>query len=70
MARPKKYKKEDLIKILQSLGKTHVSKKDIDSNPDIECGSMTIIRYFGSWKNALNAAGLKPGIKTGRKPNV
>lgn len=65
--RPKKHTKESLIKALQSLGKTHVSKKDVDKNPSVDFGSMTIIRYFGSWNQGLREAGLKPGIRTGRK---
>jgi tRNA1(Val) A37 N6-methylase TrmN6 len=67
MARPSKYTSEDLIKIMKSVGKKNLSKKDIDKNPNIECGSMTIIRYFGSWKQALSAAGLEQGVITGRK---
>ena len=65
-----KYSKTQLINILKSVGKDHVSKKDIDKNPTIDCGSMTIIRYFGSWKNALEEAGLKPGKITGRKRKI
>jgi len=70
MGRNVKYTKEDLIKILKSVNKPNVSKQDIDHNPNIECGSMTIIRYFGSWKKAIEASELKPGLKGRPKKKV
>lgn len=65
----RKYTEGQLIEILRSLNKKNISKIDLDSNPDLP-GSMTIIRYFGSWSRALKIAGLQPGIKTGRKIRI
>jgi hypothetical protein len=64
MGRKQKYTQEELIKIMQSLKKKNLSKIDIDNCTDI--GSMTVVRYFGSWSNALRAAGLEEGKITGR----
>lgn len=62
----KKYNQEQIVEIMRSVGKVHLSKKDVDVLPNLS--SSTVIRAFGTWKNALNAAGLQEGIKTGRKP--
>jgi 16S rRNA G966 N2-methylase RsmD len=69
MARPKKYNKNQLIAIMKTAAfennSDRLSKKDIDSRPDLP-GAMTIIRYFGSWSKALRESGLKEGKQTGR----
>lgn len=49
------------------LGRSSIGKRDADA--DEACpSSMTFIRMFGSWKEALKAAGLEEGKKTGRPP--
>lgn len=68
MGRKQKYTREDLISIMKSLNKQNLSKIDIDNHTNI--GSMTIIRYFGSWSNALLAAGLQEGKITGRPKKI
>lgn len=60
-----KFSKEKLIYYLKSLNREHVSQSYVDSLPNIPCSS-TYKRVFGSWSNALCAAGLKGGLITGR----
>jgi tRNA1(Val) A37 N6-methylase TrmN6 len=66
MPRKKKYNREELVKIMRSVEKACLSKKDIDALPNIS--SSTIIREFGSWRAALAFANLQEGKKTGRNP--
>lgn len=66
VGRRKKYTEEELIKALKNIGKQTLSKIDVDKNPNIEFGSMTVIRHFGSWNKAMKMAGLNHG-KVGRK---
>lgn len=67
MGRKLKYTKEEIIDFLKSIGKSVLSKTDIDKNDKIPFSSATLTRYFGSWNSALAAAGLDHG-KAGRKP--
>lgn len=66
-----KYNKEYLTNYLKNIAiknnKINISKKDIDklNGPS----SATFKRYFGSWKNAIDAANLKTGIISGRNPD-
>ena len=68
MGRKLKYTKEELIETLKSIGKSTISKIDVDKNDKISFGSATLMRYFGSWNKAVEAAGLnnsRPGRKKG-----
>ncbi len=66
MARPSNYTEEQLIDILKKIGVGKLSKRYLDSKSDLP-GSSTFIRKFGSWKRALEKAGLSQGEITGRK---
>jgi len=65
----RKFTKEQLVSKLIALSEKkntrHISKADADADPDTP-GSATFKRYFGNWTVALHAAGLEPGIITGR----
>jgi hypothetical protein len=69
MGRKLKYTKEEIIDFLKSIGKSVLSKTDIDKNDKIPFSSATLTRYFGSWNSALIAAGLDHG-KAGRKKKI
>lgn len=64
---PLKYNKNELIKILKSFGKEHISKSDVDNSKYPSSSIFT--KYFGSWSEAVKSAGLKTGIITGRPQN-
>lgn len=66
MARPEEYSREQLIEILKNIGEEKISKRYLDGCFDLP-GSSTFIRKFGSWAKALEIAGIKQGVRTGRK---
>lgn len=69
MARHIEYTREKLIYILKSIGKENLSKRYLDEN-DRFPSSMTFVRKFGSWSSALEEAGIKQGIRTGRNSKL
>jgi hypothetical protein len=61
----KEYLVDRLIALADKKDTRHLSKVDADGDPNTPA-STTFKRYFGSWTNALRAAGLESGIITGR----
>lgn len=54
----KKYNRVELLDILKKNFTDVISKSKLDKREDLP-GSATYVRYFGSWSNAIKAAGLK-----------
>lgn len=60
--------KEFLIKQIQSYVKAHnhiPSSKDFNFGDCEESSTYTFIKYFGSWNNAIEAAGFTPNMQNG-----